>query len=72
MKRRWLTLKTKPKRSILKQVNLKKFESLKRLVDEKKRIVLHPSFFDGTWSTEPKIAFHESVDFRKYLFEDSL
>ena len=65
MKRRWLTLKTKPKKSILKQVNFKNFESLKRLSDEKKRIVLHPSFFDGTWSTEPRITFHESVDFRR-------
>ena len=42
-----------------------------RLAEEKRRIVEHPLFFDGTWSAKPKVTFDENVVFIRKDSEDS-
>jgi hypothetical protein len=49
-----------PQKSILKFFD-KSLEARIRLTEEKKRIVEHTMFFDGTWSPSTKVSFHKDV-----------
>jgi hypothetical protein len=64
IKQRWLSLRTTPQKPILK-VFEQSIEARVRINEEKKRIIEHPLFFDGTWISFPKVTFHEKVIFNR-------